>query len=155
MNLPHVLDDEFGRLAKEEGKPMEELVEDVARLIGKSPRQVYNFRTGKWPIPAQLIPLLCRRFRSLALLNALADGCRETQIEVPELYELACLVSQTVRDDLHHYEQFLKAFEDGVVTEREMQELRESGERVISNVYKFETIAQADFDRRLRFQGAK
>ena len=102
MNLPQTLDAEFKRLAREEQRPMEELVEEVARLVGKSPRQIYNFRSGKWDIPSQLIPVFCKRFRSLALLQALADECRETEIEVPEHYELTCLVSKTVRDDLRH-----------------------------------------------------
>lgn len=152
MNLPQTLDAEFKRLAREEQRPMEELVEEVARLVGKSPRQIYNFRSGKWDIPSQLIPVFCKRFRSLALLQALADECRETEIEVPEHYELTCLVSKTVRDDLRHYENFLAAFEDGVITEAEMEKLRASGERVISNVRKFESIAQADLARRLHFQ---
>ncbi|MET0626749.1 MAG: hypothetical protein ABW250_27700 [Pyrinomonadaceae bacterium] len=149
--LPQTLDTEFKRLAKEEDKAMDELVEEIARLVNKSSRQIYNFRCGKWDVPASLIPILCKRFRSLALLNALADECRETQIEVPETYELTCLVSKTVRDDLHHYEKFLAAFEDGVITEAEMRELRASGDRVISNVHKFESIAQADLERRMRF----
>src|ERR1044072_3500823 len=152
MNLPHALNEEFKRVAQAEGKSMEELVQEVAALVGYSPRQVYNFRSGKWHLPAQLIPVLCKRFCSRALLDALIDECDETRVEVPDGYELTCLVSQTVRDDLRHYEKFLSAFEDGEISEREMAELRESGERVISNVKKFESIAQADLDRRLRTQ---
>ncbi len=154
MQLPHVFDSEFKRVALEEGKTMEDLIDEVAALVGYSVRQVYNFRSGKWLLPAQIIPTLCKRFRSRALLDALIDECCETDITVPESFELTCLVSKTVRDDLHHYEKFLAAFEDGVISEREMAELRASGERVIGNVKKFEAIAQADLDRRMRFQKA-
>ncbi|MBA3241990.1 MAG: hypothetical protein H0T60_12255 [Acidobacteria bacterium] len=155
MNLPHTLDSEFKRVAKVEGKSMERLVNEVAALTGKSPRQLYNFRSGKWDIPAGLFPVLCRRFGSLTLADALREECcEETEVEVPEAYDLTYLVTKTVRDDLHHYEKFLAAFEDGVVSEREMVELRASGERVIGNVKKFEAIAQADLDRRTHFQKA-
>jgi hypothetical protein len=154
MHVAHVLDDEFKRVAKAEGKSMEALVEEIAGLLGKRPRQVYNFRSGKWDVPSQLFPLLCKRFGSLALIDALRDECRAAtaEVEVPEEYELTCLVSQTVRDDLRHYEKFLAAFEDGVITEAEMEELHASGARIISNVHKFEAIAQTDLNRRLRFQ---
>lgn len=155
MNLPHALDEEFKKVAKAEQKSMEELVREVAALVGYSARQVYNFRSGKWLLPAQLIPVLCKRFRSRALLDALIDECGDAQVEVPDSYELTCLVSQTVRDDLRHYERFLAAFEDDEISEREMAELRESGERVITNVKKFEAIAQSDLDRRLRLQAAR
>jgi hypothetical protein len=50
MNLPQTLNAEFKRLANDEGKSMDELVEEVAGLIGKSTRQVYNFRSGKWSL---------------------------------------------------------------------------------------------------------
>jgi hypothetical protein len=155
MQLPHVLDAEFKRVAKAEGKSMEALVEEVAALVGYRPRQIYNFRSGKWDIPSSLIPRLCNRFHSRALLDALIDECGETRVEVPDNYELTCIVSQTVRDDLRHYEKFLAAFEDSEINERELAELRESGARVISNVKKFEAIAEADCDRQQRAQAAR
>lgn len=148
MNLARALDGEFKRVAKDEQISMEELVNEVAALTDCSTRQLYNYRSGKWSLPGELIPTLCKRFRSRALLDELIAGCAETPVEVPETFDLTRLVTQTVRDDMHHYEKFLKAFEDGIVEGRELDELRESGARVVENVRKFEAIAVADFRRR-------
>jgi hypothetical protein len=155
MNLPHTLDDEFKRVAKAEGIFIEELVAEVSRLIQKSERQIYNYRSGKWELPGSLIPILCRRFRSRALLIALEEECQDTTIEIPEGFELTLLVSQTVRADLQHYESFLKAFEDGAIDARELAELRESSDRVVLNVRHFEAIAVTDYERRASARGAQ
>lgn len=155
MNLPHVLDNEFRRVAKAEGKSMDALVEEIAGLTGKSVRQLYNFRSGKWDIPSQLIPVLCRRFRSRALLDALSEECGESAVEVPDPYDLTRLVSQTVRGDLRYFEQFLDAFEDGVIEKQELDRLRESSEYLILDVKKFFAMAEADYARRQRLQEAR
>ncbi len=148
MNLPPTLDREFKRVAKFEQISMEDLVNEVAALTDCSTRQLYNYRSGKWDLPSGLIPILCKRFRSRALLDELAGACAETPVDVPDAFDLTRLVAQTVRDDMHHFEKFLDAFEDGVIEPREMEELRESGARVVGNVRKFEAIAEADFSRR-------
>jgi len=148
MNLALTLDVEFKRVAKVEKISMEDLVDECARLVKCSSRQIYNYRSGKWLLPGEMIPALCKRFGSLSLLHVLADGCRETAVEIPEQFELSRLVSQTVREDLKHYERFLGAFEDGVIEKGELEELLISGERVIQNVRQFEAIAVADFERR-------
>jgi hypothetical protein len=148
MNTPLTLDNEFKRVAKAEKISLEELVYEVAVLADRSTRHIYNYRSGQQSLPAEMIPLLCKRFGSRALLDELADECRETPVEVPELYELSRLVSQTIRQDLKYYERFLDAFEDGVVDAREMAQLEESGARVVQNVRQFEAIARQDFERR-------
>lgn len=155
MKLALTLDDEFKRVAKDEKIPMEELVAECARLIGCTPRQLYNYRSGKWPLPGDAIPALCKRFGSLALLHALADGCRATPIEIPEQFELSRLVAQTIRDDMKHYDRVLGIFEDGVVERNELEDLRASGARVIQNVRQFEAIADADYERRARLRGSQ
>src|SRR5262245_15373075 len=71
--LAQVLDDEFKRVAREEDRPMNDLVHEIATLAGVTSRQLYNYRTGKWPIPARVIPMISRRFRSTALLTVLRD----------------------------------------------------------------------------------
>lgn len=155
MNLALTLDGEFKRVAKAEQVSMDDLVTECARLIECSTRQLYNYRSGKWLLPGEMIPRLCKRFGSLALLHALEDECRETSIEIPEQFELSRLVSQTVRDDLRHYERFLDAFEDGVIERGEMEELRASGDRIVQNVRQFEAIAAADHARRCQFRDAQ
>ena len=152
MQLPHTLDDEFKRVAAAEGLAMEELVLAVSQITGYSSRQLYNFRSGKWPMPAELIPVLCKRFGSLALLHELEDACSETKIEIPEDFELAKLCAQTVRDDMRHYGRFMDAFEDGVIERSELDELNRSGERVVQNVRMFLGIATADYQRRATFK---
>jgi hypothetical protein len=152
MNFPQTLEAEFKRLAKKEQKPMEELVEEIARLVKKSVRQVYNWRSGKWDVPSQLVPVLCRRFGSLALIHALEDECRDIEAEMPEAFDLARLTSQTIREDLLHYERVMVAFEDRTITEGEFGEKVASGARVISNVRQFEAIAQGALERRHRSQ---
>lgn len=147
MQIHLTLNDELKRVAKEEDIPMVDLVIEVAHLTGCSVRQVYHYRSGKWGMPAPLIPILCRRFKSLALLHALADSCRETTIQVPEDYELTRLVSQTVRDVLKHFEHYLDAFDSNGIDTRELEQLIESGERVIQHVHQFKEIAIADHER--------
>lgn len=155
MNLPHTLDNEFKRVAKAEGIAMDELVAEVALLTQKSERQIYNYRCGKWELPSPLIPILCRRFRSRALLIALEDECRDAPVEVPETFELTKLVSQTVRGDLHHYEKFLDAFESDGIDAQELEALKASGDRVVMNVRHFEAIATADYERRQAARGSR
>jgi hypothetical protein len=152
MNLSLTLDSEFKRVAKAEQVSMDDLVNECARLVECSTRQIYNYRSGKWSLPAEMIPTLCKRFGSLALMHTLAEACRETPIEIPEKFELTRMVAQTVRDDMRLYERFLDAFEDGVIEKNELDDLRARGERVIQNVRQFEGIAAADYERRCRLK---
>ena len=64
-----VIDSEFKRVANEEGVVMQELVADVARYLGIPERNIYNYRTGKWSVPASIISPLSIRFRSSAILE--------------------------------------------------------------------------------------
>lgn len=154
MKLPltgigRALTAELKRIAATENKAMDELCEEVAPLVGlKKSRQLYNWRSGKWPIPSNVIPALCRRFKSRALLNALADECADVVIDVPDGYDLTREVCGTVRRNLGAYEQFLKAFEDGSIEPHELQELRELMEGVVSDAHRFLEIAATDCERR-------
>lgn len=152
MNLARALDEEFIRVAKAEDISLNDLVEQVASITKISSRQLYHYRSGKQILPSSLIPALCKRFRSRALLHALEAECCETEEEVPESFELARLVTQTVRDTMAHYEKYLAAFDDGVITRQELTELMESGERVNQHISQFKSIATADYERRQRFQ---
>jgi hypothetical protein len=148
MQLPPTLDAEFRRVAREEQKSREALVAEVAALTHKSERQIYNYRSGKWSLPADLIPALCRRFRSRALLAALEEQCREVEVDVPNPAAMVTMVSRTIREDLDHYQHYLDAFEDGVIQPRELRDIRERAERVIRNLYQFVAIAAAQCERR-------
>lgn len=148
MSLPRVLDEEFKRVAREEEKTMEELVSEVAALTNYTPRQLYNFRSGKWPLPAELIPFFCMRFKSRAVLNALIAICEKIPVKVPESLDIARLSSQVVREDLRHYETLLDAFEDGVITRAELDALEESGDKVIQNICITREIVRTNYERK-------
>jgi len=154
MNLALTFDEEFKRVAKAEDISMEELVTEVSRLVGCSARQVYNYRSGKWLLPGQFIPALCKRFGSLALLHALAEGCCMKPVEVPESYDLTKMVTQTVRDDMGFYSRYLDAFESDGFDRNELESLLAAGERVIQNVRQFEEIATVDCERRTRVKSS-
>jgi len=92
QSLARVLDDEFRRVAVAEDIPMANLVEQVAKTAGCSPRHIYNYRAGKWSIPASLISVFCKRFNSTALLtqikgaiNDQAAGSHHSQVSTDDL----------------------------------------------------------------------
>lgn len=142
---------ELNRIRQAEGKTMEEICGEVAELVGlrgKECRQLYNWRAGKWPLPSNVIPALCRRFKSRALLHALEAECTDVVVEVPDSFDLTREVSRTVRGNLAAYEQFLQAFEDGTIEPHELQQLRECMEQVVGDAYRFLEIAATDCERR-------
>ena len=127
---------------------METLVEQVVEITGYTARQLYNFRSGKWPLPAAIIPILCQRFGSRRLMHALAAQCDQTPINVPDQYDLARIITQAIRDDMKHHQLILDAFEDGRIDRDELAQLRASTERISERLYMFVEIAAADYDRR-------
>lgn len=142
---------ELNRVRLIEDKTMEEICAEVAELAGltgRQHRQLYNWRSGKWPLPSNVIPILCRRFGSRALLDALAVECQDIKIEVPETFDLTREVSRTVRQDLRAYEHYLAAFESDGIEPHELQRLRELMEDVVRNAHRFLEIAVADCERR-------
>jgi hypothetical protein len=147
MSLHKILDDEFKRVAKLEDISMEQLVSDVAATTSYTPRQIYNFRSGKWPLPSELIPYFCMRFKSRALLYGLIGLCERTPVEIPDSYDLAVLSTRIVREDLRHYENLLLAYEDKKITSAELGQLEESGQRVISNICMTLSMARAEHER--------
>src|SRR5262249_9661699 len=139
--LAKLLDREFVRVAKEEDLSLSDLVGQVAQETAYSSRQIYNFREGRTELPASLVPYFCSRFKSRALIDLLSDDCEPLSVEVPELFDLARLTSGAVRETLKHYERYLDAFESNGIDARELEELEESGERVIQTVRGFHAIA--------------
>lgn len=147
-NFSRTLNAEFWRVAEQENKSMEDLVVEIAQLINRSRRQVYNYRSGKWSLEERFIPLLCRRFKSLALANAVVAACSDVEIEIPDGFDLTKMVSKTVRGNLHCYEQYLDAFESDGIEPRELQTLRELMEEVVRGAHHFLEIAARDCERR-------
>jgi hypothetical protein len=143
-----ILTDELKRMAKAEGISMEEAMEATASATGYSVRQIYNWRGGLQPIPAQAIPVLCQRFGSRAMLDALIDECAGVRVEVPELYELDRLVANIIRADMKTCEKFLDAFEDGQVTRGELADLRLAMTQLIEGGRRLYAIAESDYQRR-------
>lgn len=155
MNLALTLDDEIKRVAKAEGITREELVDEVSRLAGCGIRQIYNYRSDKWALPAKLIPVLCKRFRSQALLYALVQECEGLQVEVPDNYDLVRLVAQAIRTDMQHYDQYLQAFDSNGIDANELATLRATSERIIVNLRHLDAIAGADYERRHQLKSAQ
>jgi len=148
-------DDELRRVAGEESKSMEELVVEIAALLGCSTRQIYNYRSGKWAPKVTKLPVLCKRFGSVVLARAIIDECQDIPMHVPEEYELARLITRTVREDMEHYGGLLAAFESEGIDKTELDELKVSGERVKRNVNQLEAIAMADYERRRQIRAAR
>lgn len=133
---------ELKRLAEAESKPMDDLCDEVAALVGlKKSRQLYNWRSGKWPIPSNVIPALCQRFKSRALLHALESECCDVVVDVPAGADLPRLVSASMRQDLGLCEQFLDAYESDGIQPRELRDLRETAERTIASIYRLVEVA--------------
>lgn len=149
-NFARTLDSEFRRIAEQEEKTMEEMVTEVSRLLNRSIRQIYNYRSGKWSLEARHVPTLCRRFNSLALVNALVAECNDVKVVIPDGFDLTRMTSRTVRQNLEYYERFLDAFESDGIQPHELAGLRELMERVVYDAYQFLEIAAADCDRRTR-----
>lgn len=147
---------ELKRIASIEDKTMESLCEEIGNLVGlkgKEQRQLYNWRSGKWPLPSNVIPMLCRRFRSRALLHALEAECADVVVEVPEAVDMTRLVSRSMRQDLALCEQFLGAYEGDGIQPRELRALQETAQRTIAEIYRLVEVAGADCERRQAVRG--
>ena len=79
-SLAAMLEDEFKRVVATESISMAELVKDVAQSIHYTERHIYNWRCGKWKIPAQVLPALCRRFKSRGLIVVLESEMAGTPV---------------------------------------------------------------------------
>src|SRR5262245_52249075 len=131
--LAQALDDEFKRVAHEEDMAMSDLVEEVAALTSLSPRHLYNLRSGKWSIPARIIPVVSRRFRSTALITALRGQMSEPpsmQIECSEISERAMNLLKRIID---HHSALLDKISSPALDANDLLRLEESTERIIQS----------------------
>src|SRR5205085_4673313 len=111
QELARTLDVECLRVARVEQLPMERLMNDLAQVTGRKARELYNWRSCKWPIPSDVLPILCKRLGSFRLLEVVREQCRAERVPLPDPLDLVSLVAQTVREDMEHYGFLIAAFE--------------------------------------------
>jgi len=152
-NLAPLLNVEILRISKLENrtdeKQMHAFMLEIARLCAVGRRQVYHWRSGRHPLPAEHVPTLCERFRSRVLLDALVSATSEAVVEVPDSFDLAVQASRLVREDLAVYEELLLDFESDGIQPGELVRLRELCARVHRNIHLALDIAEADCARRI------
>lgn len=111
--ISEVLDAEFIRVSTLEDISLEELVEELSSLTGYSTRHLYNYRKGKWPLPSSIVPILCIRFKSRALVAAL-DGTIEPVRSTEEFGKLAL---QATKESCNLHYAMIDAYRDGASAE--------------------------------------
>jgi len=145
--LAPLLNLEILRVANEERTTgeveMKAFMTELADLCGVSVRQLYHYRSGAHPLPAEIVSLLCKRFGSPALLDELADYS-ESQVEIPDNYDLALLASRAVSEDMNFITKILEDFQNGGVVPAEMTTLRELAARAGRYFHVLMRIAEAD-----------
>jgi len=147
-NFAQTLDSEFHRVSREEQIRMAELVDEVAELAKITPRQLYNYRSGKWSPPASLIPVLCGRFKSRALIDSLTRDLEAAQVEVPESYDLAHLLVSSARSAFSQYERYFDLFDGSVIDLDDVEQIKLRSSEVIQSILKLNAIAEASYQRR-------
>jgi hypothetical protein len=152
-SLAPLLNAEILALATRENKTDEKLMNalmtELGQLCGVSRRMVYHWRSGHHPLPGEHVPVLCERFSSRVLLDALTAAAGETAVEVPDNFDLAILASRSVREDMAFIEQILLDFESDGIQPGEMATLRELEARAHQNLHQLMGIAAEDCARRL------
>lgn len=153
--LALTLDNEIYRLANEKGLQVGEVITKLANNTNVSERQIYNYRSGKTDFQASHIPVFCKEFGSNALALALLNLCDETEIEVPEDFDIVSLASRTARHTLSHHEKFLNAFEDKQIDGFELTHLKHSTAESIRNMRLLEEIAITSYEQQQNRQGLR
>ena len=147
--LAQALSDEFKRVAKDEDVPMSELVGEVAALARVSARQIYNFRTGRWPIPARLIPVICRRFKSTALLSTLRgqtqEGTDGKEFECSNIGERSMDLLRVIVD---HHAFLINRIGADSFDAADLLRLEETTERIIRGEREMVACAEISYERR-------
>ncbi|HKV41698.1 MAG TPA: hypothetical protein VJX67_21015 [Blastocatellia bacterium] len=125
--LAQVLDAEFERVSKSEDVPMLDLVEEISSLTGYSQAQLYNFRKGRFSVPSSLLPILCKRFKSRALIEALDGEIGPDPAETADFNQLAI---EATREACELHYSMIGAFKAGGVTRKDLIAFEESIERI-------------------------
>lgn len=156
-SLARALDDEFKRIARLEDVPMLDLVTQVAGSLGCSERQLYNYRSGKWPLPSSFLPALCQRFNSTLLLDVLHTAI---PIEISPTIDVdaAWLLSKhLIQKALDHSDTVQKALGLGCAdfTRGDLARFSELTDSMIRDCQRLRAFVEAAYDheqeqRRLR-----
>jgi hypothetical protein len=134
---------EIKRIAAEKGLEIGRVMEKLSGFTGISTTHLYNYRTGKTPIPADLIPVFCRQFESKALAMTLLALCDEPDGEHEDM-DLTKFCSRSTREMLAFGEEFLEAFDDGRIDGHEEMKLRSTHAKIIRNANrKLELVVSA------------
>ena len=145
QSLARALDAEFRRVAKDEDITMEQLVQEVADLTNYTPRQIYNFRSGKWPIPAPLIPMLCKRFGSRLLINVLDEELKEVP-PVPLNCSIEELALNTMREVMNYHLEVITAVKEGL-DRIKLNEFNEKTDQIIRRERCLLIALEAEYER--------
>lgn len=141
-------DMEVKRLAAETSRPIGEIMTRLSEFTGLDERQLYNYRQGKTDIPALLIPVFCKQFKSNALAMAVVSLC-EVQVDEQDAFDLARFCSGTVREMLKSGEEFMDICEDGKITGNELLAMKNTRARIIRSANKMYEVAATAHDRRV------
>jgi hypothetical protein len=142
------LDDEFKRVAREEDIPMDALVEEVAKLTELRPRQLYNYRSGKWPIPAKIIPILSKRFRSTALLAVVRGQVHQLFLLVPDCRDIDERERDLLRLILEHHSALIARFKSEELDANDVIRLEEQTERIVQSERQLFACVEIEYERR-------
>jgi hypothetical protein len=146
--LARALDSEIKRVAKDEDKTMEEIVSEVAELIGKHPRHVYNYRSGKWPLPSDKIAILCKRFGSYSLANAIKEEASNEEIPIPDQYDIGELAVEGLRRVCDYHSQLMDAFKQpGGIDKATLNILDQQLSDIVQRERLLYSIAEVEHDR--------
>jgi len=154
--LAKALDEEFTRVAQSEDVPMHDLVQEVAGLCGVSTRSLYNYRAGKWAIPAVIIPILCERFRSTVLLKSLSGNVAVSPDQLPTRIEAAEMINHLISEALLHHSQLIKALApDAEIDIAEMRHLEERTDRIIHHFRLLHSYAERRYEQQAEIRRKK
>lgn len=142
------LENEIIRIALEKGLEIGVVTARLSNAVGVSERHIYDYRNGKTDIPSMLIPKFCREFGSNALAMSVVTLCNETEFDERDAFDLGRFASQSIRNVLQSGDDFLEAFDDGVIDGFELSKLSRSTARIIRDANRLLEVAQVEYQRR-------
>jgi predicted DNA-binding ribbon-helix-helix protein len=139
---------EIKRIAEEKQIPVGRLISELTEGTGITERQIYNYRSGRTDLPASLIPIFCKRFGSNALAMRLVEACIEIEYDEMDLFDLGRFASRSVQDVLRGHDDFIDAFDDGIIDGHELSKLSLTSQKMIRNAIRLKEIADNAYRRR-------